>query len=127
MLIKLRFIGLLFILLLGTSAFGQYGATECHSIGSGAYMIGDKQLGTQCTYFQNGRLRSETQFAHGVKHGQQRLFYNTGDLSAKGDYWNGKKAGVWRMPYRPGTYDNIEAYCIEYDDNGRMRQRIPSC
>ena len=106
----------------------ESGATECHSIGSGSYMIGDKNtLGTVCTYYSNGRLSSETQYAHNKKHGLQRLFYNTGDLSAKGDNFNGKKVGVWRYPYRPGTYENIKAYCREYDDNGISIKLIPSC
>lgn len=104
------------------------GATECHSIGSGSYIIGDKNtLGTKCTYYSNGRLKSETQYAHNQKHGLERWYYDTGDLSSAGDNFNGRKVGVWRMPYRPGTYQNIEAYCIEYDDNGNFIRRIPSC
>ena len=133
MLIKLRFIGLLLSLLFSTAIFGQNvgGCKPFNNLGGeNSYRINKGQHSLKCTYYGsygNYRLSTETQYVNGVRHGLYRSYYNTGDLSAKGDYWNGKKAGVWRMPYRPGTYDNIEAYCIEYDDNGKMRQRIPSC
>ncbi len=142
MLFKLRFIGLLLIFLLNISLFGQNNHSTQEYANTGgcrpfaepggrlSYVVEQGPHSLKCTYYGNSgnyRLASETQYVNGVRHGLQRKYYNTGDLSAKGDYWNGRKAGVWRYPYRPGTYNNIEAYCIEYDNNGNMRQRIPSC
>lgn len=112
MLIKLRSIGLLFILLLGTSTFGQNGATHCHSIGSGSYMIGNTQLGTRCSYHQNGRLSQETPYAHGVIHGTMRKYWDNGNKREEHPYWNGQRNGTkyaWRK-------DGIRLETINYVD-----------
>jgi len=106
----------------------QPSVAGCSSIGSGHYTIGNKQtLGTVCTYFSNGHLRSETRYKNNKKHGLERFFHNTGDESGVGYNENGHKVGRWKYPYRPGTYPNIKAYCRDYDDNGKSIQLIPSC
>lgn len=99
-------------------------------VDTNSYDIDKGQLTVRCTYYGssgNFRLSTETQYVNKKKHGLFRSYYNTGDLSVKGDYWDGKKVGVWKHIYRPGTYENIEAYCIEYGENEKVIRRIPSC
>ena len=81
-------------------------ATHCHSIGSDSYMIGDKNtLGNYCQYNnKTGRLSTETPYAHGVKHGTMRIYYENGDKKQEIPYWNGKKNGTSISWYRNGNY-----------------------
>lgn len=86
------------------------------------YVVTQGRLALHCDYYGDygdHRLLRETQYADGVPHGSSRGYYETGELSSEGDYWNGLKTGTWRYPYREGTYENIEAYCHTYDENGR--------
>ena len=78
-------------------------ATHCHSIGSGSYMIGDKNtLGNWCSYHQNGRLSQEIPYAHGKRHGTAREYFDNGERRAEYTYWNGKKNGQKFVWYRNG-------------------------
>lgn len=103
------------MLLIVSPTYVQAEATHCHSIGSGNYMIGDKNtLGNYCQYNnQTGRLSSETPYAHGVRHGTMRIYYKNGEKKQEIPYWNGKKNGTSIWWYKNGNYKSK----LNFEDN----------
>ncbi len=92
------------------------GATHCHSIGSGSYMIGNTQSGNKCYYHSNGRLRQEVPYAHGKRHGTLINYFDNGDKQSVIPYWNGEKNGKFISWWRNR---NIKS-TLDYED-GKQR------
>ena len=108
---------------------GNIGA--CRSFNAdGYYEVIQGRLELHCAYYSapsSYRLFSQTPYADGLKHGAFRSYHRDGSRATEGDYWNGHKIGTWKSYYIEGTYENIEAYCNVYDDDGNWLRLISDC
>ena len=54
------------------------------------------------SFYENGQLRSRTNYKDGKKEGFYKSFHNNDELKAKGNYKSGKADGLWELFYENG-------------------------
>lgn len=110
----------------GDRASAQLFDNQEKLIAQGVYINQEKE-GTW-KYFNNGRLVSEENFAHGVKNGICRTFYETGEILEESEWKNDKQDGKYQLFYTNGkpylqcrmTNGQRNGLCIISFPNGRQ-------
>jgi len=79
------------------------------------------------TYWDNGNLKSVTNYSDGKKNGIWNTYYEDGNRKEQGRYDNGKKGGTWREYYFNGETKRIRQFSNDvilgytaYHFNGRI-------
>ena len=83
-------------------------------------------------YTQNGILKVERHYVHGIREGISRLYYSTGELMTEWSYNNGKRHGPSIGYFKNGlvkdrgTYKNdlLEGMVLKYYPNGSVKARM---
>ena len=122
MLNKPRFIGLVFILLLGTSTVGANICPDIGPPGKLVWEIGNRTLGTSCHYHPNGKLHEEISYKDKMWHGMKKKFWPSGERWHEGMYDNSKHVGIHYAWHRNGKHQII----CNYNEAGRLDGKYES-
>jgi len=79
--------------------------------------------GPSRAWYDNGRLRYETEWRHGVKHGTFTFWYDTGRKRAEGRDQHGIPDGTWTYWAEDGTVTQERVFNAQARDGGAEAQR----
>ena len=66
--------------------------------------------GLYLAYHNNGKVKSEGYYAHGLEHGQWCDYHSNGRPAAKGRYQDGVEVGTWQFWSEDGTPEDDVVY-----------------
>ena len=77
-------------------------------------------------FFQENKLISESNFRNGVKHGLEKIYYDSGEVLEEIDWVDAKKNGKYQAYYKSGNpyiqckykEDKRDGFCLVYFPNG---------
>jgi hypothetical protein len=69
------------------------------------------------TYYNNGKIKSETEMLCGKVHGLRTEYFESGNLKSQGEWKDGKQDGVTKHYYEDGRLESI-AFWLEGNQNG---------
>lgn len=70
------------------------------------------------TYYDNGRVKTLTQYKNGVRHGMYKKYYENGSLLGEGNFKNGKPDGIFKEYAEDGEILSVETY-----EQGKLIER----
>lgn len=93
-------------------------------------LTGDNAVFSQ--YYNNGQLKSEIQYQHGVRHGQIKAYNYFGRMVSQGQYLNTERHGPWTFYNFDGSVSQTRTYRIgrsidtvmDYDEFGVLSDII---
>ena len=92
-----------------------------------AHFAGGKPHGRTTTYYENGKVKEETDYVHGQKEGISKAYYDTGTIESEVEYHNGRAHGMTRqyytnkklksmLPYKDGKMEGLSKW---FHPNGK--------
>lgn len=79
-------------------------------------------------FFSGTRLVSESNFLQGIKHGLEKMYYESGEILEEIEWINNLKHGKYKAFFKNGQpymecmfkEGNRDGYCVGYFENGKM-------
>lgn len=58
-------------------------------------------------FYENGKLKLEEEYVHGVRNGFYKSYYENGGIKVSGFYMNDKRTGEWKQHYENGQVGEV--------------------
>ena len=88
----------------------------------------EEKEGPNKTYYESGKLKTESIYKNGEKEGFFKTYYESGELQSETNFKNGKEEGLFKLYYKSGEFrseTNIkngfpDGPVKNYNENGEL-------